>query len=291
MLAPTKTDLPSINLIVTSDQGRHSARPNNNPADFEIIIPNTPSITRVMKILPVHIDVPRRFYTTVRDGLEFGKYVTAPSPGGTIATITIKPGNYTSIDRILNQINVLFTNQGDLIELVVDDDGIVRLNDLSPPGSPQGGWENYGLSTNSRFGLRLLGISPENVFTNAAEDEFNVLIDSLQYENAFTTPATTGPSTVLLALDGAAGGNLVNGYDGNVHEVVCPISLNETRIGSVKTFTSSDVFVHDVDYSSPRDFSRFRIRLLDCNLAQLYLPSDAIVTCIFKLFHVDSVRR
>lgn len=98
------------------------------------------------------------------------------------------------------------------------------------------------------------------------------------------------PSTVFVAFDGTAGGNMVNARDGNVYEVVCTVSLSGVSKNEDAVFYSNDLFIWDVDYHSPRDFSRVNVRLLDENLDQLTLQSNVNVTIVLKLFHRQVIR-
>jgi len=93
------------------------------------------------------------------------------------------------------------------------------------------------------------------------------------------------PKTVYIALDGSAGGNLVNAADGNAYEIVCPLDITGTSAGNNAIFRPSDLFLWDIDYHTPRDFSRITVRLLDDNLNQLTLQQGTNVTIILKCFH------
>jgi len=165
MFAPIKTSVPSVNLIFSSDLSSKADQVLHNPADFEVIIPNAPAISHVVKVIPLFVTFNHSF---IQD---------------------------------------------------------------------------------------------------------------------------TQPRTVLVALDGSGGGNTLHAKDGNLYEILLPMDTSTISDGKQCVWQApTDLFIHEIDYQSTRDFSRFRIRLLDEDLKQLVLTPGSKVTIIMKLFHRESRR-
>lgn len=259
MYFPVKTDTVSANVLISSHGSKASTSRDFNPANFSVTAPNTLALQKIVKCVPSLITIPRLFDNVTTENNRF-----KIKNGDDVQSVVIPPGKY-SIFTLIEYLNSIQS----YMKVQLHPDVRLSFTETSTP---------VFISCEDVDTSRLLGLSvPDGGFVRVVD------VVSVQ-------PALTGPTVVLVVIDGVIGGNLIDCQDGNIYEVLAEVPMTGVGFGENVIFRSSDIFTHDIDYETPRDYSQMRVRLTDTSHKQLELPPSAKVDIVMKVFHVDNSR-
>jgi hypothetical protein len=288
MFQPLATEFPSIDLMVTSNMAESAGSVTHDPANFVVRLPNSLNITKVVKCVPKMVTVPRMFNNIDATNNTFWVGYNAEWLPGGIAKIVVPPMMY-SIEGLVENINRQLTGYGftaNELQFEITSDGLI----VPGPNAYNAG-AIYLVSRSPYIG-RALGwtLLKENHSPTVVFGPTTLLSYVLPITNSGVIfPQLGGVQCVNVTL-GCVGPQMINAKDSCPYDTLAVVPMN-CSVGETAFFQTQDLFVHDIDHPTPRAYSTLVVRLLDAWTGMpLTLPNHCTVSCLLKLFHVDTRR-
>jgi hypothetical protein len=87
-------------------------------------------------------------------------------------------------------------------------------------------------------------------------------------------PNLSGPVVVHVVLADLGDSSAVEAKNGMLQDIVTSVNLADVEFGAFKAKEVNDVEGEGIEYVAPRNISQFRVKLLDTQSRQLYLPRN-----------------
>ena len=265
---------------------------------FTCVINNGNDITHAIKVVPAHVMVPNLFpnvgsdYTITMLRFSYAWNLTGNS------SITIPQGYYT-IQSLVDFIQTeLLTISGDpSLDLACKFEGdrvvFTKNNYTSQVDTylvvslPKELSKILGFQNNQQ--TTLTGIQTPEDLLLIHEQLPNPTATVYYGLTALTHPCLISTPLVHIMARELAPGNMQTS-NSQEHNLVCTIPLHDVPYGSYATHVASDIFVHDIDYKTPRSIGAVSFEVRDHNLNLLDIDRRFPVLIQLKVYHIDEKR-
>lgn len=268
---PIRAQFPSIDLLVTSNMEPSFGSTTHDPANFTVRVKNAATLSKVVKVVPKLVTIPRLFNNITDTNNTIAFFINGQWTG-----VTLIPGLYTH-ETVVDLLNAQLPPTLQL--QYTDDSHIVPTTEFYSSPSLTSTVTVYSNSRiASALGWKNLTSVPQNLAVILPQNlSGNVL------------PMLGGPQCVEVTLS-CTGPQLITANDGCQYNTLLVVPMT-CDVGETAFFQSADLFVHDIDHSTPRSYSTIEVQLKDAWTGQsLKLPPSCTVSLLLKLYHVDTTR-
>lgn len=247
---------PSATLYLSTE---HAAYRNDEEGIFGFNIPNSMYVDKAVKIVPMSVTVPNIFPNV-------NKYKNTWTLVGTgELSIPVKQYSASTLVAALSATsNLVFWN-------------------VSPDGYFQIAGVNQTLTSPTIDFFAMLGFASQVTYSNG--------VYSLSWTNTLTAsdlPNLGGEKIIFIHIDKMGGGNMVNGEDGTLHDLVAHVSLHDVDFGMEGHWRSNDILIDDIEYRHYNKLDSLVVDIRDSRNRRLKLPANYHLRMMFKIFHRDS---
>ena len=224
--------------------------------------------THAVKVVPTRVLIPNVFYNV----LAGATFVGVEKAGGG-ATTTIDPGFYT-IENLLARIE---TVSGEPLVVFGYDTSTNRV--FIENGTP----DIWTVTLSLPIAVRMGFINP------TIDGTGNAVIAVPANTTVFATASPFMGTTpvVHVVAKKIATNNLLSSNNGE-YNVLTTVDMTQTPFGQYASFSSQDIFLHDIDFRSPRQISDVDFELVDNEFQTLTIDPRFHVVVALKVYHTDT---
>ena len=224
--------------------------------------------THAVKVVPTRVLIPNVFYNVLAGATFVG--VEKPLGG---ATTNIEVGFY-SIEQLLARIETISGEPLVVFGYNTDTNRVFVTNGTA---------DIWTVTLSMPIAVRMGFITPTIDGTGNAV----ITVSANTTVFAAASPYMGTTPVVHVIAKKIATSNLLSSNNGE-YNVLATVDMTQTSFGQYASFSSQDIFLHDIDFRSPRQISDVDFELVDNEFQTLPVDPRFHVVIALKVYHTDT---